>query len=626
MALKRELGLPGVFAMAAGAMISSGLFVLPAIAFAVVGPAVFISYLLAAVLLLPSLLSKAELMTAMPKAGGTYFHVDRSLGPTMGMIGGVANWASLAFKGAFALIGIGAFAAYVLPAGAGLTNWEVKGVACAACLVFTLVNLLGTRHAGRLQNLLVAGLLLAVGGYVALGAGSVQADRLAVLAPHGWNKVLAGAAVVFISFGGVTQIANLAEEVKRPKRDLIWGMFAAYGVVSVLYGAVVLVTVGVLPAEAAEWTLAPLSQAAGLFAAGAGAAVMGAAALAAYMTTGNAGILTASRTLMAMGEDELVPTALARVDRRGIPRRAVLFTAAFMAAAIVALPLELFVKAASAMLILLLMLEVLAVVVMRESRVPTYRPTWRAPLYPWVQVAGLIVYGLLLVELGSLALVVAGSILGLGVLWFVSYARVRVLRESALVLLAERLARADFGDHDLQAELSAIVRERDAVRRDRFDRLVAECPVVDLAPGANRRELFRVLAENLAPAVGEPAEAVYEHLEARERLSSTVVRPGVAVPHLISGEVEGLQVVLARARDGVEFDEGEEPARAVFAIAASPDEEDFYLQALVAVAEVTQSPGFDAKWMAARSAEGLREVVLAAERERERAHPPPARG
>jgi amino acid transporter/mannitol/fructose-specific phosphotransferase system IIA component (Ntr-type) len=615
-ALKRELGLPGVFTMAAGAMISSGLFVLPTLAYAVVGPALFLSYLLAAVLLLPSLLCKAELMTAMPKAGGTYYHVDRSLGPTMGMIGGVANWASLAFKGAFALIGIGALAAYVLPAGAGLTKWEIKAVAVAACLVFTIINLLGTRHAGRLQNLLVAGLLLGTVGYVALGVGSVDAARFAVLTPHGWNKVLVGTAMVFISFGGVTQIANLAEEVRRPKRDLVWGMFIAYGVVAAIYVAVLFVTVGVLPGDPAEWELAPLSQAAGRFAAGAGAAVMGVAAMAAYMTTGNAGILTASRTLMAMGQDELVPPALARVGGRGIPAQAVLFTSAFMAVAILALPLELFVKAASAMLILLMMLEVLAVIVMRESRVPTYRPTWRAPLYPWLPAGGLVVYAFLLVELGSLPLAIAGSVLGLGAVWFVGYARVRVMRESALVLLAERLARADFGQHDLQAELSAIVRERDEVLRDRFDHLIEECPVVDLPAGANRGELFRVLAQNMAPAVGQPAEVVYRLLDERERLSSTVVRPGVAVPHLISEQVEGLQVVLARVREGVEFGEDEAPVRAVFAIAASPQEEEFYLRALVAIAEVTQSPGFDAEWMAARSAEGLREVVLAAERER----------
>ena len=70
--LKKELGLLDVFAVSTGAMISSGLFILPAIAFAKAGPAVILSYLLASILILPSVLSKAELATAMPRAGGTY--------------------------------------------------------------------------------------------------------------------------------------------------------------------------------------------------------------------------------------------------------------------------------------------------------------------------------------------------------------------------------------------------------------------------------------------------------------------------------------------------------------------------------------------------------------------------
>ena len=92
--LKKELGLLDVFSVAAGAMISSGLFVLPAIAYAKAGPAVILAYLLASILVIPSVLSKAELSTAMPKAGGTYFFVERSMGPIWGLFSGLAGWFS----------------------------------------------------------------------------------------------------------------------------------------------------------------------------------------------------------------------------------------------------------------------------------------------------------------------------------------------------------------------------------------------------------------------------------------------------------------------------------------------------------------------------------------------------
>jgi APA family basic amino acid/polyamine antiporter len=103
MELKKGLGLFGVFAIAAGAMISSGLFILPGLAFARCGPAAILAYIIAGILVLPTALSKAELVTAMPKAGGDYFYITRSLGFAAGTIAGLASWLSLSLKSAFAL-------------------------------------------------------------------------------------------------------------------------------------------------------------------------------------------------------------------------------------------------------------------------------------------------------------------------------------------------------------------------------------------------------------------------------------------------------------------------------------------------------------------------------------------
>ena len=616
MALKRELGYFGVFAVAAGAMISSGLFVLPAIAFAKVGPGVYLCYLLAAVLLLPSLLTKAELTTAMPKAGGTYYFIDRSLGPALGTVGGVAAWASLAFKTAFALLGIGLLVGFV--GRWEFSVWHIKAIACAFCALFAVVNILGVKVAGRFQLMFVAVLLVILIAYVVGGYGSVNPDRYQTLLPHGWNSLLMGVAVVFVSFGGITKVATLGEEVRKPKRDILVGMFAAYVIVSVLYVAVVYVTVGLLPASAQEWSYAPLSQAAGTLWGRAGVMALAVAALLAFLTTGNAGVLAASRTMMAMSQDGLLPPWLRLVSqKRGAPVSAVLFTSAFMIAVILLLNLELFVKAASALKILLFTFEMLSLVLMRESRIPTYRPSWRCPFYPWLQIFGILCYGFLLVELGSVVLAIAGAILGGALAWYALYARVRVIRESALVRLAARLAAADFEGHDIEAELERVTRERDQIVEDRFDRLVQLCPVLDPGGPMSREELFRVIAEDFATRCSHTAEEICSMLHRREVLSSTVVRPGLAIPHLVVEGLEGLQIILIRSREGVVFQEGQPPVRVVFALAASPEERNFYLQALVAIAEIAQDPEFDRRWLKASSPEALREFVLAAERRRE---------
>src|SRR6056297_2050626 len=97
-ALRRHLGLLEVFCIASGAMISSGIFVLPGLAHAQAGPAVVVSYLLAGLLALVGLLNVAELATAMPRAGGDYFFITRTLGPAVGTIGGLLTWFSLSLK------------------------------------------------------------------------------------------------------------------------------------------------------------------------------------------------------------------------------------------------------------------------------------------------------------------------------------------------------------------------------------------------------------------------------------------------------------------------------------------------------------------------------------------------
>ena len=100
--LKKGLGLIHVFCIASGAMISSGLFILPGLAHAQAGPAVVVSYFLAGLLASIGVLSIAELATAMPKAGGDYFFISRGMGAGVGTVAGLLSWFSLSLKSAFA--------------------------------------------------------------------------------------------------------------------------------------------------------------------------------------------------------------------------------------------------------------------------------------------------------------------------------------------------------------------------------------------------------------------------------------------------------------------------------------------------------------------------------------------
>ena len=232
--LKKELSTGAIFCIAAGAMISSGLFVLPGLAFAKAGPAVILGYLLASLMVVPSLLSKAELATAMPKAGGTYFYIERSLGPAVGVFGGLANWFSLSLKSAFALMGMGVFSILLYPQ---ISELQIKLVAVGCCLFFTLLNLISVKGTGRFQIALVAVLLGLLVAYFIRGVGAIDVHRYAPFAPYGLGSVLTTAGLVFVSFGGVTKVASIAEEARDPRRSIPLGMILAFLVVSVIYWA-----------------------------------------------------------------------------------------------------------------------------------------------------------------------------------------------------------------------------------------------------------------------------------------------------------------------------------------------------------------------------------------------------
>ena len=87
----KELFSDAAIMSALGTTLSAGFFLLPGIAATQAGPAVILSYLVAAVPLIPAMLSVVELATAMPRAGGAYYFLDRSMGPLAGTIGGLGT-------------------------------------------------------------------------------------------------------------------------------------------------------------------------------------------------------------------------------------------------------------------------------------------------------------------------------------------------------------------------------------------------------------------------------------------------------------------------------------------------------------------------------------------------------
>jgi len=608
--LRKELGLLDVFCIATGAMISSGLFVLPGLAHARAGPAVFLSYWIAALLAVPAMFSKAELVTAMPRAGGDYFYATRSLGDAAGTVAGFVSWFSLSFKSAFALVGMGAYAALV-------TDVPIKVIAASLCVVFTVVNLVGVRRAGRFQVFLVFGLLTILAVYCFRGLARITPEKMTPFMPHGFGAVLSTAGFVFISYGGLTKVASIAEEVKNPGKTIPHAMFLSLVVAAILYALVVLVTAGVLDPDKLDHALTPISDGARIFMGGVGEVVLAVAALLAFISTANAGIMSASRYPVAMSRDSLVPPFFQKVNARfGTPHVSVLVTGAFMLVAVLVLELELLVKVASTLLMMLFVTANLSVLIMRESKIQNYQPTFRSPLYPWMQIVGAVAGVALIINLGAVPLQVAGLFIGGALVWYGLYAHTRADRQSALVHLVERITDKKLTSYSLETELKGILRERDQIVEDRFDQLVKDAVVLDIDEPLTIEKFLHLVSDKMAPRLEIDPEILFELFIERERDSTTALRPGLAIPHVVVDGSGKSDILLARCRGGITFGESLPLVHAVFVLAGTRDERRFHLCALMAIAQIAEEPDFDTRWMAARNVDELKDIVLLGERRR----------
>jgi len=618
--LKKQLGLLDVFCIASGAMISSGLFVLPAIAYAKAGPAVILSYFLASVLIIPSVLSKAELATAMPRAGGAYLYIERSLGSICGLFGGFADWFSLALKSAFAVVGMAAFIKVLIGMlfDTQVSEWHLKTIAVLCCLSFTALNIVSVKHTSRFQVLLVGTLLAILTFFVLFGSGAVEAVRYRGFLEKGWPAVLATAGMVFVSFGGINKVANIAEEIKHPGKNLPLGMILAWLVVTLFYIGVIIITVGVVDGQDLIGNYTPISLAASKFMGPAGFAILGLAAVAAFVTTANGGILAASRTPMAMSRDQSLPPILARVNNRfKTPHVSILFTSGFMVTAIVFLDIEMLAKTASTLLIILYILANTSVIMMRESRIQSYRPKFKSPLYPYIHIFAILAYSILIIDMGKVPLLICGGFIGLSAAWFWLYVSRRVSRASAVMHIVERVTDRELKTVTLENELRDILLERDDIIEDRFDQLIRECEILDIEARNSAEEVFRRVSKILEKKLGINEYVLFEQFLHREAEGGTVIQPGFAIPHIVVEGENKFEILLVRARDGIDFPHASDPVRIMFVLAGSKDERNYHLRALMAIAQIAQEKNFEQQWLSARDAEAIRNLILLSTRERQ---------
>jgi len=609
--LAKKLGLIDVFCVASGAMISSGIFILPGLAHAKAGPAVIVSYFLAGLLALTGVLSQAELVSAMPKAGGDYFYVTRSMGPAIGTTSGLLTWFSLSLKSSFALVGMAAFTNI-------LFNFNIHIVSISLCIIFVIINILGIKQAGRIQIALVLSLLALMIIYVILGIPNIQVEYFKDFASNGIPAVFATAGFVFISFGGVIKIASIAEEVEEPGKIIPQGMILSLVTVVILYVLVTFVTSGVLGASSLDNSMTPISDGAMVFMGQPGMILLSIAAVLAFVSTANAGIMSASRYPLALSRDGLLPEIFKKIHSNfHTPYVAILVTGFVMIISLF-FTLDILVEAASAVMITTYLFSCVAVIIMRLSGVQNYRPRFRSPLYPLPQILGIIGFGFLLFQIGIEVLIIVAILVSLAVIAYMGYGRKRMKEEYALLYLIEKITAKELTNHSLEDELKDIIKERDKIQKDRFDKLIEESTIMDLDGETSLKEFFRLAAKKLSSPLEMQEKKLYELFIKREEESTTAINPDIAIPHIIIEGEKHFDILLARCKEGIEFNPDAPKVKAVFVLIGTKDERNFHLRALASIAQIISAKDFMTRWMSAKNIENLRDIVLLGERERQK--------
>ena len=417
--LQRTLSLPGAIAVSVGGMLS-GIFVLPGLAVGITGSSVWLAFLVAALCILPAVLSKSELATAMPKSGGTYVYIERAFGPLFGTIAGIGLWLSLLLKSAFSLVGL-SFYLYVL---IEVDESYTKYIALLALLFILLLNVFGVKKVEKTQLVIVTISVLSLITIVFFGFNSFDSKLMEPVFSEGGSGFIAGVAFLYISYAGVTKIAAVAGEIKNPEKNLPRTMIISLLLITTVYVLVALVLVGNVDQSVLSADIKPihtLFQTIGGDYFGYFAAVVGVITL---MSMANSGVLASSRFPFAMAKDKMMPGFLGLVNSKFMtPVAAILTTSLLIGLAIVYLDVIKIAKLASAFKVLMFIFNELSVIVLRETNAQWYKPSFRSPLYPYVQLFGIVSGIVLLAFLGIMPIVSVFGVFALGFIIFLIYGR-----------------------------------------------------------------------------------------------------------------------------------------------------------------------------------------------------------
>lgn len=428
--LTKNLKAKDIAALGIGAVVGVGIFVATGTGAHMAGPAIVVSFILAAIVACLCGLSYCELATMFPVAGSTYSYAYITFGEFIAMIIGwcltaeyLVACSAVASGWSGTLIGILKNAGINLPK-AIVASPSKGGIldlpAVLITLSLTYMLYYGMKESSRVNNIIVCIKIFIILLFLALGATHINVSNYKPFMPFGFKGVFLGASTVFFSYIGFDAISTTAEEAENPSRDVSRGLIACLVVVSILYISVAFVLTGMVPYKeiisenAVPGALARVGIRWG-------SALVGVGAILGMISTMIAVLYGQIRVFMVMSRDGLIPKVISKIHpKHNTPYVATLLTG--VTAAVIAgfLPLDIIVEFLSVGTLLSFSSVSIAVIVLRH-RMPNFERKFRCPGVPFTPLVTLVACILLLTTLRAITWLGFLVWLGIGLIVYFTY-------------------------------------------------------------------------------------------------------------------------------------------------------------------------------------------------------------
>ncbi|GIE74820.1 amino acid transporter [Actinoplanes philippinensis] len=398
--LKRAVGATQLTAMGVGAIIGTGIFVVIGKGSSLAGPAVILSFVLAAVACAFSALSYAELASSIPVSGSAYTYAYATLGE---LVAWIIGWDLILEYGvSVAAIAVGwggnlnafldAAFGYSLPDAISAAPedggvFNLPAVFIVLAITFLLVR--GVTESVRVNLIMVVIKLAVLVFFIAVAFVNFSTDNFTPFAPEGVDGVTAAAAIIFFAYIGFDAVSTGSEEARNPAKDLPLAILGSLVICTVFYVLTVVGAIGIAsPAQMSESDAplaAALDQGAGLTWA---AAILALGAVVAITSVVLVIFYGQTRIFFAMCRDGLLPRRLATVNQRyGTPARLTIGLGVLIAILAALVPLGTIVELVNIGTLFAFVLVNIGVIVLRRTRPDMPRP-YRVPWSPVLPLIG----------------------------------------------------------------------------------------------------------------------------------------------------------------------------------------------------------------------------------------------